>query len=132
PALLVLTRKLEDECRAEVGTNGVETAVRDVKDSQHTEDEGDTRRDEKQPGREGNAVDQDDQQEIHDNRTLRAPLGLSGTPSAGCKIVRRGAVGRKSDIGFARHALAPGEAADAHSESASFQSTRSSYGAPAV
>src|SRR6266536_4252275 len=47
--------------------------MRDVEDAQHAEDEGDAGRDEKQPRRERKAVDQDDRQDIHENRTL-APL----------------------------------------------------------
>jgi hypothetical protein len=47
--------------------------MRDIEDAQHTEDEGDACRDEKQPRRERDAVNQDDRQDIHENRTSAAP-----------------------------------------------------------
>jgi len=50
--------------------------MRDIEDAQHTEDEGDAGRDEKQPRRERNAVNQDDRQYIHENRTSAAPSRL--------------------------------------------------------
>src|SRR5262249_47612885 len=82
---------LQDECCAEIRTDGVEAAVRDVEDAQHAEDEGDARRDEKQPRREHNAVNQDDRQDIHENGTLallRAGWNAANTlpMRSGCEL----------------------------------------------
>ena len=54
-----------DHRRSSIGAQRIEAAMRDIEDFEHAKDQCESQRDDEQPGRIGQAIDQDGKDEIH-------------------------------------------------------------------